>query len=72
MIRKLIKFVMIPHSGMFVVCSLLHGKHCFDSTKLHFSVLHFSVLAFVQANLALPSEYCFKYHTIKKLLIVLP
>jgi len=29
MIRKLIKFVMIPHSGMFVVCSLFHGKHCF-------------------------------------------
>ena len=46
---------------MFVVCSLLHGKHCFDDTKLHFSVL-----AFVQANLTLPSEYCFKYHTIRK------
>ena len=52
---------------MFVVCSLLHGKHCFDDTKLHFSVS-----AFVQVNLALPSEYCFKYYTIKKLLIVLP
>ncbi|MGH7598060.1 MAG: hypothetical protein ACREOI_17045, partial [bacterium] len=23
-----IKFVLIPHSGMFVVCSLLYDKHC--------------------------------------------
>ncbi len=36
---------------MFVVCSLLHGDHCFDDTKLNFSVFHFSVSAFVQANL---------------------
>jgi len=59
MICKRIIFVMIPHSGMFVVRSLFHGKHCFDNVKLHFSVFHFSVLAFVQANLALPSKYCF-------------
>jgi len=32
MIRTRIKFVMIPHSGMFVVCSLLHGEHCLDDT----------------------------------------
>jgi hypothetical protein len=43
MIHRRIKFVMIPHSGMFVICSLLHGEHCFDDAELHFSVLHFSV-----------------------------
>jgi hypothetical protein len=26
------------------------GEHCFDDTKLYFSVLHFSVIAFVQTN----------------------
>jgi len=55
------KLLKLHYSGMFVVCLLLHSKHCFDDTKLHFSVL-----AFVQANLTLPGEYCFKYHTIKK------
>ena len=40
---------------MFMVCSLPGGEHCFDDTKLHFSVCHFSVFAFVQANLTLSS-----------------
>jgi hypothetical protein len=35
-------------------CSLLRNKHCFGDTKLHVSVSHFSVIAFVQANLTLP------------------
>jgi len=38
---------------MFMVCPLLHGEYCFDYTKVHFSVSHFSVFAFVQANLTL-------------------
>jgi hypothetical protein len=31
------------------------GEHRFDDTKLYFSVLHFSVIAFVQTNLTLSS-----------------
>jgi hypothetical protein len=31
------------------------GEHCFDDTKLYFSVSHFSVIAFVQADLTLSS-----------------
>ena len=30
--------------------SLLQAEHCSDDTKLYFSVSHFSVFAFVQAN----------------------
>ncbi|MCI0693708.1 hypothetical protein L0337_17085 [candidate division KSB1 bacterium] len=57
MIRKRIKVVMIPHGGMFAISSLLHGEHCLDDTKLYFSAFHFSVLAFVQANLTLPRVF---------------
>jgi len=31
--------------------TLCPDEHCFDGTKLYFSVSHFSVFAFVQANL---------------------
>jgi len=36
--------------------SVLHVEHFFDDTKPHVSVFHFSVLAFVQANLTLSSS----------------
>jgi hypothetical protein len=29
------------------------GEHCFDDPSLYISVIHFSVIVFVQANLAL-------------------
>ena len=50
---------------MFMACSLLYSEHCFDDTKLHFSVIHFSVIhffviAFVQASLTL--SLCFNHH----------
>jgi hypothetical protein len=35
---------------MFTAHSLFHHEHCFDDTKLHFSVF-----AFVQANIKLSS-----------------
>jgi hypothetical protein len=36
------------------LCRLLpQGKHCYDDPSLYFPVNHFSVIAFVQANLAL-------------------
>jgi len=31
--------------------TLCPDEHCFDGTKFYFSVSHFSVFAFVQANL---------------------
>jgi len=37
---------------MFTTCSLLHSEHCFDVTKFHFSVF-----AFVLANLTLSSYF---------------
>jgi len=43
---------------MFTACSLLYGEHRFDDTKLHFSVFHFSVFAFVQANITLSQTFC--------------
>jgi hypothetical protein len=36
--------------------SLLHIGHFFDDAKPYVSVLHFSVIAFVQANLTLLSS----------------
>jgi hypothetical protein len=36
--------------------SLLHGEYFLDDSILHVSVFHFSVFAFVQINLALPSS----------------
>jgi hypothetical protein len=38
---------------MFMLCQLPHGEHCFDDTKVYFSVSHFSVIAFVHVNLTL-------------------
>jgi hypothetical protein len=35
--------------------SLFHSEYLFDDTKLHVFVLHFSVIAFVKANLTLPT-----------------
>ncbi len=40
---------------MFMACSLLYGENFFDDTKPHFSVIHFSVFAFVQDNITLSS-----------------
>ncbi|MCI0694322.1 hypothetical protein L0337_20225 [candidate division KSB1 bacterium] len=57
MIRKRIKLVMIPHSGMFALCSILHRQLHWHDVKRHLSVFHFSVLAFVQTNLTLPSYH---------------
>jgi aspartate aminotransferase len=39
---------------MFMACSLPYGQYCFDDTKLHVSVIHFSVNAFVQLNKTMP------------------
>jgi len=36
--------------------TLCPDEHCFDGTKLYFSVSHFSVFAFVQANLTKSSR----------------
>jgi len=36
--------------------SLLHDEHFFNNAKPHVSVLHFSVIAFVQADLTLSSS----------------
>jgi hypothetical protein len=33
------------------------GEHCFDDTKLYFSVTHFSVFVLVQANLTMSSQH---------------
>jgi len=42
---------------MFMACSLPYVEHCFDDTKLHFSVIHFSVNAFVQVNMIFSNKY---------------
>jgi len=57
MIRKRIKFVMIPLSGMFTTYPLSHSEPCLNDTQLHFSVSHISVIALVSANLTLSSLY---------------
>jgi len=48
MIRKRIKFVMIPRSGMFFAC---HCQLYWYNSKLYFSVLHFSVIGFFSSRL---------------------
>jgi hypothetical protein len=57
MIRKRIKFIMIPHNGMFAVCSILslaggtawrgerQGRH--RQLRWHNAKWHFSVMVFV-------------------------
>jgi len=42
--RKMFKSILCP------------DEHCFDGTKLYFSVSHFSVFAFVRANLTASSS----------------
>jgi hypothetical protein len=40
---------------IFAVRSIPHRRHPWHDAKRHISVFHFSVLAFIQANLTLPS-----------------